>query len=104
MNGFAFLDVLATTFTLGANVVVAGTCHEAFRRLRVPALRWIGLSATVAVFSSVANLLLLRKTGDEAAYAVLWTGLHVLWMVDVGLYAFGVTRLIQWISARKRDD
>lgn len=101
MNGYQALEFASYAFTLGANVIVAGACFAAFRKLRLTALMLLAISASIAVFSILAETLLLWKTQDESAYAFLWTGITIIRIVDMVLYAIGVTKLISWITRKK---
>ncbi len=101
MNGYEALDFFSRVFTLAANVIVAGVCFTGFQKLRVRAWKLIALSASIAVFASFADALLLQKATDTSTYSFLWIGITILWTIDIGLYALGVTKLIAWITQQK---
>jgi uncharacterized membrane protein len=101
MNAYEALEFSSYAFTLGANVVVAGVCFAAFRKRRIPALLLLAISASIAVFSIFSETLLLWRTQDDSTYAFLWTGITVLRIVDIGLYTFGVAKLVAWIPREK---
>ena len=95
MNGYETLDFVSRIVTLAANVIVAGVCFERFKVLRTRALLLLAVSASLAVFSIFSELLLQRNTSGDSAYAVIWTGIIVLHITDIILYAFGVTLLVK---------
>ena len=101
MNGYEALDFFSRVFTLAANVIVAGVCFTGFQKLRIRALKLIALSASIAVFASFADALLLQRATDTSTYSFLWIGITILWTIDLGLYALGVTKLIAWITRQK---
>jgi hypothetical protein len=104
MTGYEALESFCSAFTLAANLVVAIVCLSAFQRLRIAALMLLGISAALAVFTILTETLLLRRIHDESTYAVIWTGTTILWVIDIGLYAIGVTTLVAWITKQKKAD
>ena len=100
MNAIETLEVFSLAFSVVANLVVAGVCFKVFQAIRVAPLMLIAISASLAVFATIADIFLLQKTKEEFDYVFLWTGITMLWIVDIGLYALGVTRLVLWITTR----
>lgn len=98
MNGYETLDFVSRIVTLAANVIVAGVCFERFNVLRSRALLLLAISASLAVFSIFSELLLRRNPSDDSVYAFIWTGIIVLHIVDIILYAIGVTLLVKSIG------
>jgi len=104
MNGFETLEFFSYTIALAANVVVAGVCFKAFHTLRLAPLKLIAISASIAVFTTFADFLVLPKTYDDSTYAFIWTGITILWTIDIILYALGITKLVSWIIMRKSGE
>jgi hydrogenase-4 membrane subunit HyfE len=100
MNGYETLEFVSQVITLSANVLVAGVCFERYQVNRSRALLLLAISGSLAVFSIFTDLLLLRKSPDESAYAFIWTGIVILNSIDIILYAMGVTLLVKEVTKR----
>lgn len=78
-----------------ANLVVLRVCLSGYGRTRLRPLFLLAVSSGVAVFSLLIDVTLLRNARSEEAYAFIWVGTMVLWMVDLVLYAWGVSGLVR---------
>lgn len=102
MNSYETLDFLSRVIFLAANVIVSGVCFGRFRAVQMRALLLLAISASIAVFTSFAELLLARNEVDQVSYAFVWSGIVVLQIVDIILYAIGVTLLVRRATIRDR--
>lgn len=101
MNGYEIIEFLSRVVALAANVIVAGVCFGQFQEIHLRPLLILAISATLGAFTLFAELLLLRNLVDESGYTFVWTGVVVLGIVDLILYAWGVTQLVKWIGRQK---
>jgi drug/metabolite transporter (DMT)-like permease len=103
MNSYETLEILTSLFVMGANVAVAGICFMAYGKRRVNAILLLAISASIAVFTFFADILL-QKVYDNSTYAILWIGVQLMWVIDICLYALGVTRLVNILIKEKTEE
>lgn len=102
MNIYDALSFLSYLIGIGANAAVAAVCFAAFRKFGHRSLKLVAISAMLGIFVSAVDIALLPMANHSSTYAILWTAITILGVIDLILYAIGIVRLMSWLTDGNR--
>ena len=103
LDFYSFLEFLFISAGLVGNIVVANVCLKAYQKFRNNAFLLLAVSAFLAIFAGFSDILILQKLESGGTRDFLWSCIMILYIIDVILYAIGVSKLVAWITSKESD-
>ena len=102
MDIYSFVDNISLTIGLVANVAIARLSFLAYGRLKLKSLFLVAISASIGALCVVLTIFCMNPNSSELMYRVSWWFAIILGMIDILLYAFGLSWLIKHLLGGAR--
>lgn len=100
MDGYELLEIVGKVAIVLANLIVLRIGLSAYRDSRLLGLILLSISSALGLFTFALNEIYLTRITDPEIYARIWVIWTLLWIVDLVLYAWGVSKLVAGLLER----